>query len=561
MKKEKDSAALRWIWRVSGKAKRWTFLLTAVRILQAAVGIAHAYVLGGVVDRAADGVDAVFFRQVLWFAALALLTVLLQTVGRWLGEKSRVSLETAFRQQTFAQLLSRDYKKFTQTHTGEWMNRITSDAGVVATGAAQILPELTGSLVRMLAALAALVSILPRLVYVLIPGGAVMMLLSWFMRRHMKVFHKRAQQADGRVRSFMQERLSAMLVVRSFTQEEASVRQAKELQGLYAAARMRRQSYVSLCSAGLSGAIHAAQVLGVGLCGWGILKGTVSFGTLSTVLQLINMVSMPVTGITAYVSQFSSMLASAERMMEIESYAADCAENPVEAAEARRYYAQQMAAFGMEDACFAYEDGAETVLQKFDLQVQKGEFVAFTGDSGCGKSTALKVLLGLYPLQQGVAYLQDADGQRRTLDAAWRSLFAYVPQGNQLLSGTVRETLTFGNAALMRQEDALHQALEIACADFVYELPQGLDTLLGEQGSGLSEGQMQRLSIARAVFSQRPVLFLDEATSALDPDTEQRLLQNLRNMTDRTVLIITHRPAALEYCDRHIHFERTTQKA
>lgn len=191
------------------------------------------------------------------------------------------------------------------------------------------------------------------------------------------------------------------------------------------------------------------------------------------------------------------------------------------------------------------------------MDIRKGEFVSFTGESGCGKSTAMKLFLSLYALDSGQAYLRGADGQEQPLDATWRGLFAYVPQGNQLISGTIREMLTFWDADLMQQEDRLRAALEVACADgFVYDLPDGLDTVLGERGSGLSEGQMQRLSVARAILSDRPILLLDEATSALDGATEVQLLQNLRAMTDRTVLIITHREAALAVCDREIHFQR-----
>ena len=197
-----------------------------------------------------------------------------------------------------------------------------------------------------------------------------------------------------------------------------------------------------------------------------------------------------------------------------------------------------------------------SVVENINFYVRKGEFVAFTGDSGCGKSTTLKVLLNLLPLCGGNVYRQDTDGTRHPLDATWRRLFAYVPQGNQLISGTIRETLTFSDPELMEQEKLLYRALQIACADaFVRELPEGLDTVLGERGSGLSEGQMQRLSVARAVLSGRPILLLDEATSALDAATEEQLLKNLRAMTDRTVLIITHREAALDICDKRIHFE------
>ena len=193
------------------------------------------------------------------------------------------------------------------------------------------------------------------------------------------------------------------------------------------------------------------------------------------------------------------------------------------------------------------------VIDHLDLEIQKGEYVAFTGHSGCGKSTLLKLLMCLYPLDAGERYIQGVHG-KTPLTSAWRGLFAYVPQGNQLMSGDHP-----GDRGLWRPgrhgagEERLARALDIACAgEFVSGLEQGLDTCLGERGCGLSEGQMQRIAIARAVFSDRPVLILDECTSSLDEETERRLLANLRQMTDKTVLIITHRPAALEICDRRI---------
>ena len=184
-----------------------------------------------------------------------------------------------------------------------------------------------------------------------------------------------------------------------------------------------------------------------------------------------------------------------------------------------------------------------TVLKDYSLMIRKGEFVAFTGPSGCGKSTVLKLLMGLYTVDAGEVYGCD------------RSMFAYVPQGNQLMSGSIRDIITFSDKNRTGDEAGIHRALQIACADgFISELEHGIDTLLGERGLGLSEGQMQRLAIARAIYSDRPVLLLDEATSALDAGTEEAVLWNLRSMTDKTVIIVTHRPAALKLCDRQVAF-------
>ena len=194
------------------------------------------------------------------------------------------------------------------------------------------------------------------------------------------------------------------------------------------------------------------------------------------------------------------------------------------------------------------------VVHGLDLEVRKGQYLAFVGSSGCGKSTVLKLLLCLYPLDAGERYLV-CGGRRLPLDGSWQRLFAYVPQGNHLMSGTVRQIVAFADPDHADDDARLQNALEVACAaDFVAALEQGPDTPLGERGLGLSEGQMQRLAIARAVFSDRPVLLLDECTSALDADTEKQLLANLRRMTDKTVLIVTHRPEALHICDAVAHF-------
>ena len=195
------------------------------------------------------------------------------------------------------------------------------------------------------------------------------------------------------------------------------------------------------------------------------------------------------------------------------------------------------------DFCFAYPDCSSKVLDQVNMEIQEGTLNVICGRSGCGKSTVLKLLMGLYTVDAGDVY------------GCSRSMFAYVPQGNQLMSGSIRDIITFSDKNKVEDEEGIWRAVEIACADgFISELEQGIDTLLGERGLGLSEGQMQRLAIARAVYSDRPVLLLDEATSALDARTEQAVLENLRNMTDKTVIIVTHRPAALKLCDRQITF-------
>ncbi len=259
------------------------------------------------------------------------------------------------------------------------------------------------------------------------------------------------------------------------------------------------------------------------------------------------------------------MIASAERLMEAEGFESD-ASDAKSSGEIREFYAGELRPIGLRNASFTYyplSDGVSNTqkenmpvfLRNLSLQIRKGEYVAFTGHSGCGKSTALKLLMCVFQPDSGQRYFEDRNGGLGELTGEYRRLFAYVPQGNCLMSGTIRELVSFAAPDRANDSEKLEQALRIACAwDFVSQLEQGADTMLGERGAGLSEGQMQRLAIARAVFSGSPVLLLDEATSALDAATERKLLDNLRRMTDKTVIIVTHRPAALDICDCVMEF-------
>ena len=235
--------------------------------------------------------------------------------------------------------------------------------------------------------------------------------------------------------------------------------------------------------------------------------------------------------------------------MEIEGYADDAF--PLSADEAQKLYGN-MEKIVLRDVCFTYrptgEEEMPVVLNNLNLELRKGETVAFTGHSGCGKSTVLKLLMCMYPPGSGERLLVPADGTAEPLSGLHRRLFAFVPQGNALMNGSVRDVVCF---AQPYDEKRLKRALAIACAD---EFVDDVNMELGERGSGLSEGQMQRLSIARAIYSGAPILLLDESTSALDEATEKRLLENIRGMTDKTVVIVTHRKAALSICDRVIEF-------
>lgn len=567
---ESHKNSLLWIWRVTGGYKSCILVLLLIQAIYGLCGVVSAMLFRDLIDQAVAGFRSGFFRAAAMLLGLELGQIALSAFYRFMSEWTSSTVENRFKSRLFACLLYKDYAAVTAVHSGDWINRLTSDAREVTGGVLTIFPGLAGMVVRLVGALAALFFLTPAFFYVLIPMGILLLAVTALFRNILKRLHKKIQEANGAVLAFFQERLESMMILRVFSMEKGALNGAEQRMEAHKAARMKRNHFSNVCNSGFSLIVGGGYILCAACCGYGILKGTLSYGTFTAVLQLIGQVQGPFANLSGIVPRYYAMLASAERLMEAEKYEDDGNETHVTAEEIARFYKEDFQSMGVRDAGFSYQNtdgtaiGSEekAVIDHLDMDIRKGEYVAFTGHSGCGKSTLLKLLMCLYPLDHGERYLMAEKENREIqipLTAAWRGLFAYVPQGNQLMSGTIREIIAFGDPGAMRQEERLSQALRISCAkDFVSELPDGIDTVLGERGCGLSEGQMQRIAIARAVFSERPVLILDESTSSLDETTEQMLLKNLRQMTDKTVLIITHRPAALEICDRRIDL---TEKA
>ena len=553
------TGTLRWLYAVPGRKKLYILAVMAAQACYGVSGVLYALLLRRIVDTASAGDRAGVWRFLLLTGLLVLALI------RWMNEKTKSVLENAFKSRLTDTLLRRDYLAVSAVHSGEWMNRLTSDTVVVADGYTEILPGLAGMAAKIVSALAIIIALEPLFALVLIPGGAAFLLLTWVFRKKLKRLHRAVQEADGRLRVFLQERIGNLLMIRSYAAEEDTRTDAGDRMQAHQRARMRKNRVSNLGNVGFGLAMSGMYLLGVGWCGYGILKGTITFGTLTAITHLISQLQAPLAGVTGYVPKFYAMLASADRLREAEDFETDD-EPACSAEEMEELYRSDLRAVGLEDVTFAYyppcdspdelsKDRMPAALNRLSVEIRKGEYVAFTGHSGCGKSTVLKILMCVYRPDDGVRYYVDGSGRRQSLTSSYRRLFAYVPQGNRLMSGTVRDVVSFAAGETAKDGERLERALRISCADeFVSALPDGPDTLLGEGGTGLSEGQMQRLAIARAVFSESPILLLDEVTSALDEATEQRVLKNLREMTDRTVVIVTHRPAALEICDRVLEF-------
>lgn len=566
---------LKWLLKVPGNKKWYVLVLTLLHTLSSVMGVYYALFFRDIVDSATARNSAGFKSAIIHIALLFIIQLGIGALSRWLNMLARSDLENCFKQRLTRCILQKDYASVAAVHTGEWMNRLTNDTVVVSRAYAELLPGFIGTLVRLLAALVMIIKLDSWFAYILVPGGIILVVITYAFRGRLKKLHKNIQEKDGRLRVFLQERIGSLMMIKSFSAEESTEALAAEHMNEHKKARMKRNRLSNLSSVGMGLAMHGMYLIGVIYCAYGIMKGRVSYGTLTAVMHLISQVQSPFANISGYVPRWYAMIASAERLMEAESFPDDAKGEKLSAETVNSFYKNELAAFGLDDVCFTYlptselggvtviEGGAPEagkanmpiVLDGMDIRIEKGEYVAFTGHSGCGKSTALKLLMCMYAPDSGRRFIEDRSGGMRELGPEWRRMFAYVPQGNMLMSGTIREIVSFAQPSSAENDEKLMRALDIACADdFLPELENGVDTLLGERGTGLSEGQMQRIAIARAIFSEDPVLLLDEATSALDEATEKRLLTNLRALTDRTVIIVTHRPAVLSICDRVLRF-------
>lgn len=527
-----------WILRQIRKRMVPILLLVLAQAGQALFSVLFALGSRGVIDAAVSGQRQDFLHACMQQAAIILGVLLCLTLSRHLRDRLTADLERDWKQRLLHGLLHGDYAAVSGYHSAELLNRLNNDVSKVNNGVLSILPNAAAMVTRLLAAILVLGTLDARFTLLIAGLGLLVVLATGLMRRRLKELNKQVSQHDGKVSGFLQEIMEKLLVVQAMDVSTEVERRADKLLDDRYEIQRKRKNIGLLTNTGISIMSYGSGFLALAWCAYRVLLGQMSFGSLTAVTQLVGQLQAPFVNLSGVLPQYVAMIASAERLMELEQIQGEPA---LAQADPRESYGQLRSIHG-ENLRFAYN--RDLILENAEFTLKKGDFAVITGPSGIGKSTLLKLLLGVFHPEQGQLQLRCEDGNL-PLDRSTRRLFAYVPQGNLLFSGTLLDNLTIANPHATQQQ--IQEAVYASGMDaFLSTLPDGLNTMLGESGAGLSEGQAQRLAIARAIVGGAPILLLDECTSALDAETEQLVLQRIHSLQDRTCVAVTHRPAAVQ---------------
>ncbi|MBQ8228828.1 MAG: ABC transporter ATP-binding protein [Clostridia bacterium] len=543
--RHQDMAAIKWMYRVSKKHLKGVTFYGVLSVVLAFAGVWSAFGTKSIVNGATYRDADLLAEGAVILAVILTVQFIFKIISRNIFERSKAKIEMSLRGHIFETVLKKDYSELTDFHSGEIMNRLTSDVNVVTDGIMGLLPRLITLLVRLVVAVLIMLSFDPVFTIVFVAGGGILVGFSRLFKKYLKNIHKKSQESDGKVRSFMQESVSEVLVVKVFNAYDRICQKAYELMNENYRVRIKRATVSIFANSGVNLVFSAGHLFAIIWGGYRVYNGFIDIGELSAVLQLVNQIQGPLASLSGILPSFYATVASVERLMEFENltdepYSGEKIDNINE-------FYKNLRSIKVRDVTFKYN--RDFVFKDTNCEIRKGDFVAVTGISGIGKSTLFKLMMGVLSPQSGEILLC-GNGERKA-DKETRRLFSYVPQGNLLLSGTVHENITFMNSEKTKED--IDKAIRISCCDeFINEFEQGLDTILGERGLGLSEGQAQRIAIARAILYDAPIILLDEATSALDEATEKRLIQNLRELNDKTLLIITHKKAALSVCNKEL---------
>lgn len=537
------TATLKWLLLLTKPYYGTLFILMLMNATTSLLSVGSAVIAKYVVDSATSG-ESLLANAILFVVMSALVICI--NVGASLFA-TVLSEKYAFhiRKSVFERIIKTKWLEVTKYHSGDLLTRLKSDVTAVADGVTNISVSILTLAVRFIAAFVALMCYDKVLATLALVMGPLAALCAWWVGKKMKFIQKKVQESEAKYSSFMQECISNITIIKTFAAESQSIDKLQELyvERLHWVLKKNRMSIIA--GALVSSSFSVGYVMAFL---WGAVKlsmGLITYGTVTVFLSLVGQIQGPVFNLAQMIPQIISVSASAERIMELNCHGQE--DDVIHIPNSPKH-------FGLKIENLDYGYCESKVLDNLSLSVKPGEFVAIIGPSGVGKTTLIRLILNLlYPHRGSISFM---DGDTVFMEAcpSMRELIAYVPQGNTLFSGTIADNLRIGKPDAPDAD--LWNTLDIAACDFVRDLPEGINTVIGERGHRLSEGQSQRIAIARALVRKSPILIMDEATSALDEMTELRVIQAIKALHSvPTCIVITHRKSVLQYCDSEFSIE------
>ena len=545
MNKNSNKAVLGWIYN---RSKRYIPSILVISLLAAFISVLFvglALVSKTVLEIATGDQSGNLLNYGVLLSIFVILQVVCSGVESYLKVRASGKFIIGLRKYLFEQIGVKKYSEISKHHSGDLLNRITGDVEVIQSFVVGTIPSAVSMVTKIIGCVAALIWLEPKVAILVLLVGILVPAFGRLLSKRFRLLHKEVQRSEGLTRSFMQECFMNLSVMKTFKSTKAITDRLDD----YMAQNYRSKIKRSFVSIGMHLGLYSLFTIGYyAVLVWGAMQianpeAAFTFGTLTAFMQLISQLRMPLQNVSGLIPQYYSCIASAERLMEIEVIDNEKAALSYEQLEKCDNEFKYILG---DKVCFSY--GEDNVLENCSFKIDRGSMTAIMGESGTGKSTLFKLLLSLYQADSGsITFNGDT-----AVDAAVRGMFAYVPQGNMIISGSIRENISMCNPDISEEE--IIKACKIAeIYDYIEALPNGIDTILSEKGSGLSEGQLQRIAIARAIVAQSPILLLDEATSALDKPTEAKVLKNIKDMAGKTVILVTHRTSNLNLCDNIIN--------
>lgn len=535
----------KWLWRAWRGNQLQAILNAAIGLLSVVVSLAQVWAVQRAIDVASGHAEGSIYWSVGVMAMLILCGYALRICSIWVRNILGIKAQNRMQQRMLDRILRSEWTGKETHHSGDMLNRLEQDVGTVVGFLTETIPNTLSVVAMFVGAFVYLFSMDKVLAFVIVGIIPVFVLLSRLYVGQMRRLTRQVRDSDSKVQSVLQETIQHRMLIKTLESDSVMVDRLESTQSELRHRVVRRTAFSVVSNLILNVGFSIGYLIAFLWAALRMSDQTLSFGGMTAFLQLVNRIQGPARDLTKLAPAFVSVFTAAERLMELE-------ENPLEE-QGDPIPITAPCGVRLEHITYAYDDGDSNVIEQLDFDFYPGSCTAVLGETGAGKTTLIRLILALLHPNEGKVILYNQQKQKE-LSPLMRCNFVYVPQGNTLMSGTIRDNLRLGK--LNATEEEIKAALEMSCASFVMDLPDGLDTVCTEAGGGLSEGQAQRISIARALLRNRPIMLFDEATSALDPETERQLLHNILSNHDKTVIFITHRPAVVDYCDQTLHLQK-----